>query len=170
MMSDTTDYNRGSLFDTNGVLNEVNYNNLRTTDPDLCSLMTRKQPRFMPSAPKCANCNKSVYKAEETRAANKIFHKLCFKCTACNKLLETNNLTEHAGDLFCRNCYAKSFGPKGVGFGTNTLSTENGTYMSLNHQSSYSSRSNSEDYQNEQSQSVKHVQVGRFFGFILDHF
>ncbi len=167
-MSESID--NSPLIDTNGVLNELNYNNLRITDPDLCSLMTRKQPRFMPSAPKCANCNKSVYKAEETRAANKIFHKLCFKCTACNKLLETNNLTEHAGDLYCRNCYAKSFGPKGVGFGTITMSTENGTYTSLNHlNTGYSSRAASEmnDYLNhgeihninEHSQSVKHVQV-----------
>lgn len=140
----------------NTILNEVNYNNLCTTDPDLCNLMTRKQPRFIPSAPKCANCNKSVYKAEELRAANKTFHKLCFKCTACNKLLETNNLTEHQGNVFCRNCYAKSFGPKGVGFGTATLSSENGTFTSMNHQSS--NRNSSEDPAGE-SQSVKHVQV-----------
>lgn len=129
---------------------------LRSTDPDLCSLLTRKQPRFMPSAPKCANCNKSVYKAEELRAANKIFHKLCFKCTSCNKLLETNSLTEHAGDLFCRNCYAKSFGPKGVGFGAGTMSTENSVYNSLKHRS-YAQ--NSEMCENNENQSVKHIQV-----------
>ncbi len=85
----------------------INHNNLRSVDPDLCDLLTRKQPKFMPQAPKCAKCSKNVYKAEELRAANKTFHKLCFKCTLCSKLLETNILTEHQGDLFCRNCYAK---------------------------------------------------------------
>lgn len=157
-MSSTENTHSTSLFE-NGVLNEVNYNNLRTTDPDLCSLMTRKQPRFMPSAPKCANCNKSVYKAEEIRAANKTFHKLCFKCTQCCKLLETNILTEHAGDLFCRNCYAKSFGPKGVGFGNGTMSSENGSYMSLSSHQRSLSRSGSEEQNSEESQSIRHVQV-----------
>ena len=86
-------------------------------DPELSELLTRKQPKFLPQAPKCAKCEKSVYKAEEIRAANQYFHKLCFKCTLCNKLLETNILTEHQGDLFCRSCYGKKFGPKGYGFG-----------------------------------------------------
>lgn len=90
---------------------------LKIKDAELSELLIRKQPKFAPLAPKCAKCNKNVYKAEETRAANKTFHKLCFKCTACNKLLEPNILTEHAGDLFCKNCYAKNFGPKGYGVG-----------------------------------------------------
>ena len=95
-------------------------------DPELSELLTRKQPKFVPQAPKCAKCEKSVYKAEEIRAANKYFHKLCFKCTLCNKLLEPNILTEHQGDLFCRSCYGKKFGPKGYGYGggAGILSTE----------------------------------------------
>jgi len=95
-------------------------------DPELNELLTRKQPRFRPQAPKCAKCLKSVYAAEEVRAANKTFHKLCFKCTSCNKLLETNILTEHQGDLFCRSCYAKHYGPKGYGYGlgAGTLSSD----------------------------------------------
>lgn len=133
----------------------TNNHSLRMTDPDLCSLLTRKQPRFVPQAPKCANCNKSVYKAEELRAANKTFHKLCFKCTSCNKLLETNILTEHQGNLFCRNCYAKSFGPKGVGFGTNTMSTENNNFLSLN----LNHKGLNNNYETNENQSVKHVQV-----------
>ena len=132
-----------------------NIQNMRSVDPDLCTLLTRKQPRFIPSAPKCANCNKSVYKAEETRAANKIFHKFCFKCTSCSKLLETNILTEHQGDLFCRNCYAKQFGPKGVGFGTTTLSSENSTYQSLQH----NKHQNHNNHEENKTESVKHVQV-----------
>ena len=90
--------------------------NMATTfvnDPELSGLLTRKKPKFTPQAPKCAKCAKNVYMAEELRAANKTFHKLCFKCTLCNKLLEPNILTEHQGDLFCKNCYGKKFGPKG---------------------------------------------------------
>jgi len=96
-------------------------------DVELNDLLTRRAPRFAPQAPKCAKCQKSVYAAEEVRAAQKTFHKLCFKCTSCNKLLETNILTEHQGDLFCRSCYAKHYGPKGYGYGlgaSQTLSTE----------------------------------------------
>lgn len=87
-------------------------------DSELSDLLTRRQPKFTITAPKCAKCDKSVYKAEETRAANKTYHKLCFKCYNCNKLLEPNILTEHQGDLYCKNCYGKKFGPKGYGYGT----------------------------------------------------
>jgi cysteine/glycine-rich protein len=96
-------------------------------DTEINDLLTRRAPRFAPQAPKCAKCLKSVYAAEEVRAAQKTFHKLCFKCTSCNKLLETNILTEHQGDLYCRSCYAKNYGPKGYGFGLGgTLSSETG--------------------------------------------
>ena len=100
--------------------------NPKNLDPELSDLLQRKQPRVMPSAPKCAFCDKSVYKAEEVRAANKLYHKLCFKCTSCKKLLQSNILTEHQGDLYCKNCYGKQFGPKGYGYGigAGTLSTE----------------------------------------------
>lgn len=87
-------------------------------DSELSELLTRRQPKFTITAPKCAKCDKFVYKAEETRAANKTYHKLCFKCYNCNKLLEPNILTEHQGDLYCKNCYGKKFGPKGYGYGT----------------------------------------------------
>lgn len=99
-------------------------------DPELTGLLTRKSPKFVPQAPKCAKCDKNVYKAEEIRAANKTFHKLCFKCNSCNKLLETNILTEHQGDLYCRICYGRNFGPKGYGYGAGgagILSTESPT-------------------------------------------
>jgi hypothetical protein len=48
-------------------------------DAELSSLLTRRQPRFVPAAPRCANCQRSVYKAEEVRAANQLFHRLCFR-------------------------------------------------------------------------------------------
>lgn len=107
----------------------MSINGKLNTDVELAGLLTRKQPIVIPSAPKCAKCTKSVYKAEETRGANQIFHKLCFKCAACNKLLEPNIVTEHQNDLYCRSCYGKNFGPKGYGYGcgAGTLSTECGT-------------------------------------------
>ena len=86
-------------------------------DAELVDLLTRKKTVIQTQAPKCAKCEKSVYKAEEIRAANKTFHNLCFKCTTCNKLLEAKILSEHHGDLYCKNCYGKNFGPKGYGFG-----------------------------------------------------
>lgn len=35
----------------------------------------------------------------------------------CHKLLDSTNVTEHNGEIFCRHCYGRKFGPKGVGFG-----------------------------------------------------
>jgi hypothetical protein len=123
-----------------------------STDQDLNILLTRKQPKVIPSAPKCAKCNKSVYAAEETRAANQIFHKLCFKCTSCNKLLQPNLITEHAGDLYCKSCYGKQFGPKGYGYGcgAGTLSMENGHSLT-NTSSNNLVKSNSTENENRPS-------------------
>lgn len=111
------------------ILTRTTQFNRADVDPELSSLLTRKQPRFIPQAPKCDKCNKSVYKAEEIRAANKTFHKLCFKCNNCNKLLEPSLITEHQGDLYCKNCYGKKFGPKGYGYGAGAgvLSTDAGS-------------------------------------------
>jgi cysteine/glycine-rich protein len=95
----------------------VTIGNRQILDNDLADLLIRKQARIQPTAPKCAKCEKSVYKAEEIRAANKTYHKLCFKCTNCNKLLEPNILSERQDSIYCKNCYAKNFGPKGYGFG-----------------------------------------------------
>jgi len=67
--------------------------------------------------PKCPKCGKSVYTAEERIAANAKWHKTCFKCGLCHKLLDSTNVTEHNGELFCRHCYGRKYGPKGVGFG-----------------------------------------------------
>ncbi|XP_055336466.1 muscle LIM protein 1-like [Paramacrobiotus metropolitanus] len=66
---------------------------------------------------KCPKCGKSVYPAEERIAASGKWHKTCFKCGLCNKLLDSTNVTEHHGELFCKQCYGRKFGPKGVGFG-----------------------------------------------------
>ena len=35
----------------------------------------------------------------------------------CKKLLDSTNCTEHEKQLFCKACYGRRYGPKGVGFG-----------------------------------------------------
>jgi len=67
--------------------------------------------------PKCPKCGKSVYAAEERLAGGKKWHKTCFKCGLCNKFLDSTNCSEHEGEVFCKNCHARKFGPKGYGFG-----------------------------------------------------
>ncbi|KAH7969951.1 hypothetical protein HPB52_023084 [Rhipicephalus sanguineus] len=35
----------------------------------------------------------------------------------CHRRLDSSNLTEHEGNIYCRSCYGKLFGPKGYGYG-----------------------------------------------------
>lgn len=35
----------------------------------------------------------------------------------CKKSLEMTNMSEHDGDLYCRQCYTRKYGIRGVGFG-----------------------------------------------------
>lgn len=46
----------------------------------------------------------------------------------CNRRLDSSNLTEHAGEIYCKSCYGKLFGPKGYGYGVGAgaLSMDNG--------------------------------------------
>ena len=73
---------------------------------------------------KCSRCNKSVYANEEMMAAGGSWHKRgCFTCKDCNKSLDSNTIAERApsgqeqGEIFCRTCYGKHYGPKGYGYG-----------------------------------------------------
>ncbi len=75
----TTNFLWTNYLEMSGLSSHINGN--LNSDSDLDSLLTRKQRIVIPSAPKCPKCNKSVFKAEEVRAANQIFHKLCFKCS-----------------------------------------------------------------------------------------
>ncbi|CAF1107339.1 unnamed protein product [Didymodactylos carnosus] len=70
-----------------------------------------------PEVVKCPRCNQNVYAAEEVPAAGKKFHKMCFKCGLCKKMLESTTVAEHDGNLFCKQCYARKYGPKGCGYG-----------------------------------------------------
>jgi cysteine/glycine-rich protein len=51
------------------------------------------------------------------RAGGQTFHKGCFTCHLCNKRVDSSMLCEREGEIFCKNCYGKNYGPKGVGFG-----------------------------------------------------
>ena len=35
----------------------------------------------------------------------------------CNKFLDSTTCAEHDRKLFCKTCYGRKYGPKGVGFG-----------------------------------------------------
>ncbi|XP_065845145.1 cysteine and glycine-rich protein 1-like [Oscarella lobularis] len=74
---------------------------------------------------KCGRCNKSVYTAEEVKGAGQSWHKRCFTCQNCNKSLDSTTVADKNGNIYCKGCYAKEFGPKGVGFGigAGTLTT-----------------------------------------------
>ncbi|GAB5354141.1 hypothetical protein AAMO2058_000094400 [Amorphochlora amoebiformis] len=76
----------------------------------------RDMPKFG-GAPKCPRCLKSVYKAEEVLANGKKWHKACFVCAGCRKGLSSSNACDGKGEIWCRGCYGKNFGPKGYGFG-----------------------------------------------------
>lgn len=67
----------------------------------------------------CARCSTVVYFNEEKIALGKSWHKSCFNCAnkQCNRRLDSNNLTEHEGEIYCKSCYGKLFGPKGYGYG-----------------------------------------------------
>ncbi|MGH0144169.1 UNVERIFIED_CONTAM: hypothetical protein FKN15_006999 [Acipenser sinensis] len=45
------------------------------------------------------------------------WHKNCFRCAKCGKSLESTTQTEKEGEIYCKACYAKNFGPKGFGYG-----------------------------------------------------
>ncbi|XP_061415836.1 cysteine and glycine-rich protein 2 [Lethenteron reissneri] len=68
-------------------------------------------------AEKCSRCDKSVYAAERVIGGGKPWHKQCFRCAKCGKGLESTTVTDKDGEIYCKACYAKNFGPKGFGFG-----------------------------------------------------
>lgn len=66
----------------------------------------------------CSRCGFAVYAAEQMISKNKVWHRRCFTCADCSRSLDSTNLNDGPdGDIYCRGCYGKHFGPKGVGFG-----------------------------------------------------
>ncbi|XP_062523556.1 cysteine and glycine-rich protein 1-like isoform X1 [Corticium candelabrum] len=74
------------------------------------------EPKFG-GAPKCPRCGKSVYMAEKMLGAGQTWHKGCFSCINCRKHLDSTTVADKDGQIYCRACYGREFGPKGVGFG-----------------------------------------------------
>ncbi|KAG9352108.1 hypothetical protein JZ751_020521 [Albula glossodonta] len=66
---------------------------------------------------RCPRCSKAVYAAEKVMGAGKPWHKTCFRCALCGKSLESTTVTDKEGEIYCKVCYAKNFGPKGMGLG-----------------------------------------------------
>jgi len=69
------------------------------------------------SGMKCPRCGKSVYEAEKVIGAGEAWHKACFSCKDCNKRLDSTTCTDKDGEIYCKACYGKNFGPKGFGYG-----------------------------------------------------
>lgn len=68
-------------------------------------------------ADKCPRCGKTVYMAEKIVGAGSSWHKGCFNCSSCKKKLDSTTVCDKDGEIYCKACYGKQFGPKGVGFG-----------------------------------------------------
>lgn len=73
--------------------------------------------------PLCARCQRPVYFAEQKQAASRKWHRACLRCDGCSTTLESGKLEEgplsatyeFPTNVWCRTCYAKRFGPKGIG-------------------------------------------------------
>jgi len=66
----------------------------------------------------CRRCNKAVYMAERMIGAGFAWHKTtCFACPDCKRRLESTTLCEKDGEIYCKTCYGKRWGPKGYGYG-----------------------------------------------------
>jgi len=72
--------------------------------------------KFGGSRVECARCGKAVFFAEQVVAVGKKWHKSCLRCAACSTSLDSSKLTERDGTPYCKSCYAKNFGPTGVGY------------------------------------------------------
>ncbi|XP_045108095.1 muscle LIM protein Mlp84B-like isoform X2 [Portunus trituberculatus] len=77
----------------------------------------------------CPRCGGRVFSAEMMMAKDRPFHKKCFKCRVCKRPLDSMTHCDGAdGEVYCKLCYAKKYGPKGYGFaagGGGVLTAEN---------------------------------------------
>ncbi|XP_052568356.1 cysteine and glycine-rich protein 3 isoform X2 [Psammomys obesus] len=87
---------------------------------------------------KCGACEKTVYHAEEIQCNGRSFHKTCFHCMACRKALDSTTVAAHESEIYCKVCYGRRYGPKGIGFGQGAgcLSTDTGEHLGLQFQQS----------------------------------
>jgi len=66
----------------------------------------------------CPRCNGKVFHAEKMMSKKHCFHKKCFTCMECQRPLDSMTCCDSPeGEIFCKLCYGKNFGPHGYGFG-----------------------------------------------------
>ncbi|XP_058175331.1 muscle LIM protein Mlp84B-like isoform X1 [Anopheles ziemanni] len=94
---------------------------LVSTDVQSAPVQTDQKPMNGPKAKDgkgCTRCGYAVYEAEKMLSKNRIWHKRCFSCFECHKSLDSTNLNDGPnGEIYCRGCYGRNYGPRGVGFG-----------------------------------------------------
>uniref|UniRef100_A0A4Y0AMQ5 LIM zinc-binding domain-containing protein n=1 Tax=Anopheles funestus TaxID=62324 RepID=A0A4Y0AMQ5_ANOFN len=94
---------------------------LVSTDAQAAPVHTDAKPANGPKAKDgkgCTRCGYAVYEAEKMLSKNRIWHKRCFSCFECHKSLDSTNLNDGPnGEIYCRGCYGRNYGPRGVGFG-----------------------------------------------------
>ncbi|KAJ2021690.1 hypothetical protein IWW57_004823, partial [Coemansia sp. S610] len=61
----------------------------------------------------CPRCNTTIYAAEMGTAAGREYHKRCIRCKTCDSSIGSLQITEREGEIYCKQCYARDFGPKG---------------------------------------------------------
>uniref|UniRef100_A0A0C9QZF5 CSRP2 protein n=1 Tax=Fopius arisanus TaxID=64838 RepID=A0A0C9QZF5_9HYME len=64
----------------------------------------------------CQRCGLKVYQAEMHIASGVPYHNICFSCYCCRKSLETLTYHESCGEIYCKQCYIRNFGPQGYGY------------------------------------------------------
>ncbi|XP_047353535.1 uncharacterized protein LOC124950620 [Vespa velutina] len=65
----------------------------------------------------CQRCGRKVYQAEMQIASGVPYHNICFSCFCCRKPLEPLTYQENCGEIYCKQCYIRNFGPQGYGYG-----------------------------------------------------
>lgn len=75
----------------------------------------------------CPRCGGVVYAAEQVLAKGREWHRKCFKCRDCTKTLDSIIACDGPdGEVYCKTCYGKKWGPHGYGFacGSGFLQTD----------------------------------------------
>ncbi|XP_076278342.1 uncharacterized protein LOC143208128 isoform X1 [Lasioglossum baleicum] len=65
----------------------------------------------------CQRCGRKVYQAEMQMVSGIPYHNICFSCYCCRKPLEPLTYQENCGEIYCKQCYVRNFGPQGYGYG-----------------------------------------------------
>ncbi|BEJ17124.1 hypothetical protein CspHIS471_0605250 [Cutaneotrichosporon sp. HIS471] len=82
-------------------------------------LATRESPRSKVGVSpgfedRCKGCEKRVYAAEQVFAIGQKWHRGCLRCSSCRTTVDPARVSDRDGVPFCKNCYAREFGPGGI--------------------------------------------------------